>query len=243
MRAGPPTSTTLWDRLGGETGVRKVVDDFAALVGADPKVDVTRGGKRKMDELAVADLKKKSVEWISAQTGGPLKYTGPSMKTAHKGMGVTNEQFDAAAADFKKALAKNGVQPGAALQLLAIVESTRKDIVEATKPGPPKGDAGIVEGTVRLDGKLLARGKVTLTAADGKTFSADVVADGSFRIEGVPVGFYKGAVTGPGVAEAFGDPKTSGIALPVAKGLNQTAFGVKSATKPADKPKKPAEKK
>ncbi len=233
----PPTSTTLWDRLGGEAGVRKIVDDFAALVGADPKVDITRGGKRPLDELALADLKQKSVEWISSKSGGPLKYTGPSMKAAHKGMGITNEQFDAAAADFRKAMAKNNVKLADMQLVLAVIDSTRKDIVEVKQPGSPKGDVGTVEGTVRLDGKLIARGMVTLTGADGKALSTEVAADGSFKLDGVPLGAYKGSVIGPGVPAAYGNPNTSGITLTVAKGLNQTAFGLKSATKPAEKPK------
>ncbi len=129
--AKPPSArtATLWDRLGGEKGVRKVVDDFAELVGADPKVDVSRGGKRKLDELTVADLKQKTVEFISANSGGPLKYTGRNLKDVHKGMAVTNEQFDAAVADFKKALVKNNVSPQDVDAVLRFLETTRKDVV------------------------------------------------------------------------------------------------------------------
>ena len=36
---------TLWDRLGGEKGVTKVLTDLFEAAAADPKVDFTRGGK------------------------------------------------------------------------------------------------------------------------------------------------------------------------------------------------------
>jgi hemoglobin len=133
----PDAKTTLWDRLGGQKGVAKVVDDFVALAAQNPKVDFTRGGKFKLDDAAVADLKKKLVEFVSAATGGPLKYTGKDMKEVHKGMGITDEQFDAAAADLTKALEQNKVKAEDAQALLKIVETTRKEIVEP-KPADDK---------------------------------------------------------------------------------------------------------
>jgi hemoglobin len=70
---------------------------------------------------------------VSSVTGGPLKYTGKSMKDAHKGMGITDKEFDATVADLKEALKINSVNEADAKELLAIVESTRKDIVEEKK--------------------------------------------------------------------------------------------------------------
>jgi len=127
-----PQVNTLWNRLGGEEGVTKVVDAFAEAAAGDPQVDLTRGGKYPIDDpKKVAELKKSLVDWISSKTGGPLKYTGPNMKEVHKGMGITDVQFNAAAADLKKALDDNGVKPADVAALLKIVDGTRKDIVEA----------------------------------------------------------------------------------------------------------------
>jgi hemoglobin len=125
-----PAVATLWDRLGGEKNVRKVVDDFADLAAKDEKVDFTRGGKYKPTEAKLDELKQKLVELISSVSGGPLKYTGKSMKEVHKGMGITDAQFDALADDLKKALEDNGAKPDDIKALLEIVGTTRKDIVE-----------------------------------------------------------------------------------------------------------------
>lgn len=131
----------LWNRLGGEKGVAKIVDDFVGIAASDPKANIFRDGKIKLDTKQVDSLKRKLVEMISEASGGPLKYTGKSMKEVHKGMGITNAEFDALAADLKKALADNKVQTEDADAVLKAVEGTRADIVESKKPddGKPKG--------------------------------------------------------------------------------------------------------
>jgi hemoglobin len=117
---------SLWDRLGGETNVAKVVDELVALAVADPKVDFTRGGKYKPD---VPELKKQLVAFISSAAGGPLKYTGKDMKAAHEGMAITDEQFDALAGHLVAALKKHGAKQADIDAVVAAVEGTRKDIV------------------------------------------------------------------------------------------------------------------
>jgi hemoglobin len=126
--AGKPE--TLWDRLGGEKNVRKVVDDLVALAAKDPKVNFDRNGKYKFDPVKLADFKEQMVDFISAAAGGPLQYTGKSMKEVHKGMGITTAEFNALAADLRKALEQNGARRADVDALLKAVEATRKDIVE-----------------------------------------------------------------------------------------------------------------
>src|SRR5262245_3806811 len=122
-----PKPATLWNRLGGEANVKKVIDDFVDKTAKNPKVDFFRGGKVK--DVDVPMLKKLLVEFVSSATGGPLKYTGRSMKDVHKGMGITDAQFDASVADLKEALEKHKAKPEDIKALLDIVNSTRKDIV------------------------------------------------------------------------------------------------------------------
>jgi hemoglobin len=130
-RGKPAATTSLWERLGGENSVRKVVDDLVALAAKDPKVNFDRNGKYKFDPVKIADLKAQLVDFISAASGGPFKYTGKSMKEVHKDMGIKTAEFDAFAADLKKALERNGVKPADVADVLKAVEGTRKDIVEA----------------------------------------------------------------------------------------------------------------
>jgi hemoglobin len=121
---------TLWSRLGGEEKVKKVVDDFMAIVLEDKKANFLRDGKVKLDEKAMKHLKQVFVEMISVNTGGQLKYTGdPDMKKVHAGMKITDAEFDATLADMDAALKKNGVADADAKELIDILASARKDIV------------------------------------------------------------------------------------------------------------------
>lgn len=126
-----PKPATMWDRLGGEKGVRKVVDDLVAAAADDPKVDFFRGGKFKpKDDKAVPHLKQMLVEMISENTGGPLKYTGKSMAEAHKGMMISDAEFDALGGHLVAALKKNGAAQADIDAIVKVVETTRKAIVE-----------------------------------------------------------------------------------------------------------------
>jgi hemoglobin len=99
-------------------------------------VDLTRGGRHPLDAAGIANLERLLVELVSAVSGGPLKYEGRPMKQAHAGMDITAAQFDALAGDLKVVLTKHNVPQKEAGELLAIIASTRQDIVEAG-PAPP----------------------------------------------------------------------------------------------------------
>ena len=117
-----------------------MVDDFFNYVNED-KIDITRGGKIKLDDKKTAEFKKNVVAFISSASGGPLPYLGKSMKEAHKGMGITDAEFDATAQALVKALKKNGVRQAEIDELVSAVAGTRKDIVEKKqddkKPAKP----------------------------------------------------------------------------------------------------------
>jgi hemoglobin len=134
----PAGNQSLWQRLGGQEGVSRVVDDFVALAGPDPKVNFSRGGKFKLNDEQLAEFKQRMVQLISQVTGGPLKYAGKSMKESHKGMGITNAEFDAAVVDLRKAMEGRSVKPAEIQDLLRLVEGTRHDIVESPSPPGPK---------------------------------------------------------------------------------------------------------
>jgi hemoglobin len=127
---GTATTKTLWERLGGEDNVRKVVDDLVRAAAEDPKVNFFRNGKYITDLAGLNTLKRRLVEYVSAATHGPLQYTGKDMKTAHAGMGITEAEFKALAGHLKTALEKNGAQPADVTAVLTAVGATAKDIVE-----------------------------------------------------------------------------------------------------------------
>lgn len=128
LQRAAPAARTLYDRIGGEVVIVKVVDDFVANVAADPQIKERH--KKHFMEGDVAGLKKKLVEQIGAATGGPQKYTGKSMKEAHQGLEITDADFDALVADLVKALDNNHVGAAEKNELLQMLGGMRKDVVE-----------------------------------------------------------------------------------------------------------------
>lgn len=126
----PGKKTTLWDRLGGEKAVKAVVHDFVLAAAEDKKVNFLRDGKFKLDAAGIAKLEQQLVELVSVVSGGPLKYTGRDMKTAHKGMGITDAEFDALAGHLVATLKKYKVPQAEIDELVGLVASTKGDIVE-----------------------------------------------------------------------------------------------------------------
>lgn len=125
-----PAGKTLYDRVGGATGLKAVVDDFVAAAAPDPKVDFTRGGRWVASDAAVSTLKKHLVDFMAQALGGPKAYAGRSMKEAHAGMGITQAQFDALARHLEAALVKHKVVPADVAAIMKIAASTAPDIVE-----------------------------------------------------------------------------------------------------------------
>jgi hemoglobin len=119
---------TLWERLGSTGGVSKALDQIIARAAEDSKVNFLRG--KKPDANTIPNLKQNLLEFISENTGGPLKYKGKDMKTAHAGMKITNDEFNALAAIVKDVLEKNNVADADVKEFMGILETTRKDIVE-----------------------------------------------------------------------------------------------------------------
>lgn len=119
---------TLWDRLGGPVGVPKMVKAILVLSLEDAtlKPKLARADKK----LDIKAFEQSLIEYISSVTGGPLKYTGKNMKAAHAGMKITDDEFNAMGAIVEKVLKSNNVDSADIQEFMAILESTRKDIVE-----------------------------------------------------------------------------------------------------------------
>jgi hemoglobin len=114
---------SLYDRLGGYGAISAVVDDFVANVAADKRIN------KFFAKANVPRLKARLVEQLCQASGGPCVYTGADMKTAHAGMGVRNEDFDALVQDLVKSLNKFKVPKAEQKEIASVLLPMRKDIV------------------------------------------------------------------------------------------------------------------
>ena len=123
QQMGMTPQKSLYERLGGKEAITAVVDDFVANVAADNRIN---GFFAKTN---IPRLKANLVDQICQATGGPCTYTGRDMKTAHKGMGITDADFNALVQDLQKSLNKFKVPDKEQGELLSILGSLKPQIV------------------------------------------------------------------------------------------------------------------
>jgi hemoglobin len=95
-------------------------------MGADARVNA------RFKDMKPADLEKfKSylADQICDASGGPCSYLGRDMKTVHKGMKVTDAEWNATVENLGKALDKHNVGAKEKQELVAILAPMKSDIV------------------------------------------------------------------------------------------------------------------
>lgn len=120
---------SLYERLGGVHGIATVVDDFVERVAANESINANPAIKEPRDRVPIAGIKHRVTELICQVTGGPEKYNGRTMKEVHKDMNITEKEWDAMVADFKKTIDKFKVPEKEQEELFTIIGSTKPDIV------------------------------------------------------------------------------------------------------------------
>jgi len=119
---------SLYDRLGGKPAITAVVDEFVGRVAADARINKYFMAAAS-DPKHLASFKMKLVDQICEASGGPCKYKGMDMKSAHASMGITSADFDALVEDLIGALDKFKVGTMEKQQLLGVLGPMKSAIV------------------------------------------------------------------------------------------------------------------
>lgn len=114
---------SLYDQLGGEAAVDAVVDAFYVKVLADPKVS---GFFKNTD---MKKQRKHQKNFMTLAFGGPMKYSGRNMRDAHKDFKLDDSHFNAIGGHLASTLRDFKVSEDLIKQVLAIVETTRADVL------------------------------------------------------------------------------------------------------------------
>src|SRR6516162_7110568 len=120
---------SLYDRLGGVYSIATVVDDFIDRIMIDPRLNANPKVDEAHHRVSKAGFKYLVTEMVCWATGGPQKYTGRSMYDSHIDLGITEGEWQAFMDDLRQTFDKFGVPAAERAELVAIVESTKKDIV------------------------------------------------------------------------------------------------------------------
>ena len=127
--ADPQPVKSLYDRLGGVYPISVVVDSFIDLLLVNDVLNSNPAIKAARDRVPAAGLKFHVTTLVCQHTGGPCQYTGRAMKESHSHLSISEKEWLAMLADFRRVLNNYGVPAKEQKELFAIVESTKQDIV------------------------------------------------------------------------------------------------------------------
>lgn len=121
-------SPSLFERLGGSSGIRALVDDIVALHMDNPTIRARfRPYLDTPEKLAVT--KQHLCAFLEAGSGGHAQYAGRSMPDAHRGMNINEAEYMAAMDDILAALRKHGIDEQTQKDVLAIAYSLKGEIL------------------------------------------------------------------------------------------------------------------
>lgn len=115
----------LYQALGGKPGLQALMDVFVAGLKADKRI-----GEQFKDTKS-SFLASQLVDQVCMVTGGPCKYDGADMKTAHADMGITRANFNALVEVLQVSMDARNIPFSTQNQLLALLAPMHRDIVTA----------------------------------------------------------------------------------------------------------------
>jgi hemoglobin len=121
--------SSLYDRLGGIYSIATVVEDFIDRIMVDDRLNANPRVDEAHHRVLPPGFKYLVTEQLCEASGGPQRYTGRSMKDSHRDMMITAEEWEAFVDDLNQTLDKFEVPQQERSEVLAIIDSTRDDIV------------------------------------------------------------------------------------------------------------------
>jgi hemoglobin len=118
-----PTDDALYQQLGAQPGLVKLVDDFMVRLLADPRMNPF------FKDVDQAHVKAELVTQFCEVSGGPCRRKGPDMKQAHAGMDINKNNFNALVEVLQQAMDAQGIAFTAQNKLLAKLAPMHRDII------------------------------------------------------------------------------------------------------------------
>ena len=122
------TQTTLYARLGGYDAICAVANDLLPRLQADSRL--ARFWQHRSTD-GVQREKQLLIDFLCSSAGGPLYYTGRDMKTSHKGMKIDESDWSAFLRHLNATLDAFKVPQAERDAVVAFIQSTKADLVEA----------------------------------------------------------------------------------------------------------------
>lgn len=98
-----PPQPTLYERLGSQAGIERLVDDLLWEIGGNPAL------RPLFADTDIQRFRDKLVEQFCEITGGPCHYSGDNMHEAHRHLDITPAQFNGLVEDLLAAMDRQGL--------------------------------------------------------------------------------------------------------------------------------------
>jgi hemoglobin len=118
---------SLYERLGGYDGLAAVVDELIPRLHADPQIGAYWKGHNTHTKKRGRQM---VLDFLVEALGGPAAYYGADMKTAHRGLGITERDWDVFAQHVIAVLDKVGIQGQDRAEFLGAAVSLKGDVVQ-----------------------------------------------------------------------------------------------------------------
>ena len=119
---------TLYERLGGYDAIAAVATDLLLRLQADSQLG--RFWEHRGED-GVTRERQLLIDFLCSNAGGPLYYSGRDMKLSHKGMRINASDWSAFIGHLDATLDAFEVPQREHDDVVAFIETTRSDIVEA----------------------------------------------------------------------------------------------------------------
>jgi hemoglobin len=119
---------SLYERLGGYDAIFAVTNDLLDRMEKDPQLG--RFWQHRSED-GVKRERQLIVDFLCASSGGPLYYKGRDMKLSHKGMRISESDWTIFLNHADATLKAFNVPQAEYEEVVAFVQSTKADIVEA----------------------------------------------------------------------------------------------------------------
>jgi hemoglobin len=96
---------TLFERLGGASGLADIVQDMYSRVLDDPEL------KPFFENTSMDRLRRMQFQFIASALDGPIEYAGAELNSIHRGRGITAHHFAKFCGHFADALEARGADP------------------------------------------------------------------------------------------------------------------------------------
>jgi len=133
----------LFKRLGGQEGITQFIDRLYDLVAVDNRLKAKFGGKD------LKKMKEGQYVYMTELLGGPKVYKGADLVAIHKGVGLTDYEFDCFLANMEKALTGLGMEDETVDEVIVTSEDIRAPLLNRARG--LAAHAKLVDGKSVLD--------------------------------------------------------------------------------------------